>query len=893
MRKKYGLFIFFLCLNASFLAAQVPFFQSYFPLKKNTALQVNTLFQDRRGFMWFGTDQGAFRFDGINYKQFLSTDSLTGNYITALAEDSTGRIWLGYQNGHLAFIEKGQVRPFEPREGSAVEPISDILFDRRGNMWFSTINDGLYYYIGERLYRVDQQEGLPDLFIYDLFEDQDGNIWAGTDGGIGICTLTDRNNISVKVIDSDEGLPDIIIKKIKSLNGDTLCLATEDAGILNYNLKTHKIESVFDIPWRYGSISDFAIKENQIWISAPRNGLIVYDRQTGRLKVFNQYEEQSLRAINAIMKDREGNIWCGSKTGITRTLGDAVEHLESLEPCKNINILALAVDEDDRIWFSTNEGLFVRSYQKDGSAAVEQMLKDTPYKSSNVISLYEDRQGIIWAGLYGNGLLRIDPATNKIRHFDKELHNGNILSITGKDNIIWVGTLGGSSSIVQTAAGNYIVTNYSSGDGLSSDFIYQVFIDSQGRTWFGTDGKGVTMMDKGGFHHFTEGLQSKVVYSFAEDPENNIWVTAQNNGVYRFDGKGFVTVPDIRLRDNSIQSLVTDTQGNLIAIHNFGLDVYDIKRRRMRYWGEETGIRQKHPNLNAVAKDKYGQLYIGTSRGIIKFSFSNDQAVSIPQPTIEQVKVFDEIIDISNPPQLKYGENNLTFHYVAFWYQNVENLNYQYKLENYDLEWISSRNQNVTYSRLPPGDYVFKVKVSDTEDFNNVSESSLAFSISPPFWRTSTFYVFIVGFFVISFYGILKFRERKLMEDKLILEAKVEERTKEIQLKTEEIQAQNEEIMAQAEEIQGMNENLEMLVKQRTAELEKKNKALEEYAFINAHKLRSPVASILGLLNLLSRTHPEEDSKVIHQHLQNSAEKLDAVVRSITEAIEKADNKNI
>jgi len=347
----------------------------------------------------------------------------------------------------------------------------------------------------------------------------------------------------------------------------------------------------------------------------------------------------------------------------------------------------------------------------------------------------------------------------------------------------------------------------------------------------------------------------------------------------------------MRLRENSIQALVADQQGNLVAIHNFGIDVYDIKRKQMRYWGEEVGIRDKHPNLNAVVKDKYGQLFIGTTRGIIKFSLSNDHAMTIPQPIIDAVRIYDEEIDISTAPQLSYNENNVTVHYLGFWYQNTESLNYLYKLENYDLEWISTRNQDVTYSRLPPGDYIFKVKVSDTDDFSQARESTIAFSIRPPFWRTGTFYFFIIGLVVISAYSLMKFRERRLLEDKLILEARVEERTKEIQVKTEEIQAQNEEIMAQAEEIQGINENLEMLVKQRTAELEKKNKALEEYAFINAHKLRSPVASILGLLNLLSKGDHKDETKVIHEHLQQSADKLDDVVRSITKAIEKADNK--
>jgi ligand-binding sensor domain-containing protein len=875
-------------LKASLLLGQSPYFQSYHPLSKNIGVEANTLFQDHDGFIWLGTDHGLFRFDGQRYEQFLSTDSLVGNSITAVAEDSVGRIWIGHTSGQLSYLENGVLHSFEPDEGSAAAPVSDIVFDRRGNMWFSTLNDGLYYYVKGRLYRADDAEGLPDLYIYDLFEDADGNIWAGTDRGIAVCSLVDRK-INIDVIDGSDGLPDVIIKKIRTFSGDTIAIATEDAGIVIFDSRTRKLKPLVDGAWTYGAISDFVVKENQVWMAVPGRGLGVYDRLVRRTKIFKAYdEEESLQSINALLKDREGNIWSASKTGIARTAGDAVEHLESLAPCTDINILALAVDHKDRIWFSTSEGLFMRTYKPGGAAVVEQPLKGTAFAKANIISLYEDSDGFIWAGLYGNGLLRIDPATGRVVHLEKELRNGNILSITGKDHTIWVGTLGGSSSITRNGDG-YTVKNYSSGDGLSSDFIYQVFIDSQNRKWFATDGKGVSMLDKTGFHHFTEGLASKVVYSISEDIDHNLWVSSQNNGVYLFNGSKFATVPGMRLRETAIQSLATDRFGDVIAVHDFGVDVYNVNEKRIRYWGEETGIRQKRPNLNAIATDKYGQIFIGTSKGIIKFSLSNEQLTSLPQPVIEEVRVFDDLIDISSPPQLKYDESNLTFHYVAFWYQDAENLNYQYKLDNYDLEWIATRNQDVTYSKLPPGDYIFEVRASDTNDFAGAPVTTLAFTIDPPFWRTSGFYLFVVALFVITFYGFIKFRERRLMEDKLILEARVEERTREIQQKTEEIQAQNEEIMAQAEEIQGINENLEMLVKQRTAELEKKNKALEEYAFINAHKLRSPVASILGLLNLLSKTELKQESKVIHDHLVDSAEKLDAVVRSITETIEKAD----
>jgi ligand-binding sensor domain-containing protein len=878
--------ILLLCLTGTFSWGQSPYFQQYYPLNKTQPVQVNTLLQDRSGFIWLGTDKGLFRFDGRAFQRLTSDDTLADNHITALAQDSLGRLWMGHQNGTISFVKNGRIHPFEAREGSAVEPVSDILFDKRGVMWFSTKNDGLYYFLNDRLYRVDQDEGLPDLFIYDLFEDRLGRVWAGTDAGIAVCSL-EGADVKVDVIDSNDGLSDIIIRKIRAIDNNVIALATEDVGLLSYDMSTNKINPLANDGWQFGAISDFVVKEEQLWIALPRHGLMSYDRVTGRQRVFTEFQRTSLSAINCLLKDEEGNIWSGLRSGIVRTMGDGIEHLEVVQPGADNNVLAVAVDLRGRTWFSTSDGLFV----KEGSSVVAKKLPSRETRNAPVISLYIDPEGYVWAGLYGSGLLRIHPDNNEVKHFKQELRNGNILGITGRGDKVWAATLGGAS-MIRFRNGEYTIRNYSSSDGLSSDFIYQVFIDSRERTWFATDGKGVTMLDDKGFHHYGDGLPSQVVYSVAEDADGNIWVSAQNNGVFMFSDGKFSEVADVRLRDHSVQSLVGDKHGNLIAFHNYGVDVYDVRRKQMRYWGEESGIRDKEPNLNASTVDQYGQVYAGTTRGILKFSLNNDRIATTPKPTIHDFSIFGQSYNIEADSKLRYNENNVTIHYLGFWYQNPLNLNFLYKLENYDVDWISTRNLEVTYSRLPPGEYTFRVKVSETDDFSNAKEASVSFVVSPPFWRTAPFYLLIIALILISGYGFIKYREKSLLEDKLILEAKVEERTREIQLKNEEIQAQNEEIMAQAEEIQGINENLEMLVKQRTAELEKKNKALEEYAFINAHKLRSPVASILGLVNLLAKAeHNEEEAKIVREHLQESADKLDEVVRSITKAIERADNK--
>ena len=858
--------------------AQVPHFHQIELLKKNEALQINVIYPDRVGYLWVGTNKGLFRFDGLHSIQYKKSDGLPDENVTAIAQDSIGRIWCGHKSGEISILENSHVTKFEPSEGSAAGLISDILFDHAGTLWFSTNNDGLYYYKSERLYRIDENEGLPDLFFYDLEEDKQGNIWAGSDAGIAICKLQD-SKLKVELISTSDGLPDNIIHKIHQDDDGTFWIGTEDAGLIHYLPSEKKFEPQPELDLQ--PLNDFVIDRNKIWIATKSPGVVLFDKSTKSVSRFTD-----LSTVDALAKDAEGNIWYGSKKGLQRSYGNFISFLDLKDEVEDKNVFAVAFDIHGDLWFSTQSGLFVRRKIKNGNSyTIEQPLKGTAFEKLFMISLYADDEGFVWAGSYGQGLLRINTQTKSVKHFSKELRNGNILSITGKDRTVWVATLGGATKI-EWQNQDFKIQNIGSPEGLSTDYIYQVFVDSEQRVWLATDGKGVNMMDNSGIHHFSDTINLKVVYGFAEDGKNQIWASVQGAGLYFFDGIKFKPQNDSLLSNDlntDINCLTTTKHGDLLMMSNVGLKIIGIQKKLHHYLGTEQDFLEKRPNLNATAKDKEGNIYFGTENGIVMYADGVQNFSTLPVPHIESLKVSNQLIEDFSDLIFGYDENYITINYLGFWLQNPQSVSYQYKLENYDHDWIPSSDRNAIYSNLPPGDYTFKLKVSNDDSFRSGDIASIHFVIRPPFWKTYWFYGLSAIFVLFIGYSFLQYRERKLIADKHELEEKVKERTAEI-LKM------NHEIKHQAEEIRAINDNLEKLVAERTNELNRKNKALEEAAFINAHNLRSPVASILGLINLITKLKWQDQDKEYIHHLEKSAKTLDDVVSTITQAIGKGDD---
>jgi ligand-binding sensor domain-containing protein len=882
--KKY-LILAFLLVRTLVVVGQMPHFQTHLLKTKNEAIEVNSILQDKDGYIFVGTNSGLFKLDGQNKVQLTKADSLADDYVTAMAQDAAGKIWCGHKNGKISILDKKVITLFSPPEGLSTMPISDMLFDKNGVLWFSTLNDGVYFYFGERLYRIDDMEGLPDLFTYDLEEDGDGNIWVGTDGGIAICTRKEKT-VTIKVLNSKDGLPDNIIRKIKIDSLGVVWIATDDAGLVKYDKSTSLFtKSISD--WSHGTVSDLAIESEKIWMVLPQTGLMKYDSKTGDSQFYNSAEQAQLASLKTILIDRQKNVWVGSKAGIQITRGDLVEIIDLKEKLKDQGVLAIAVDTNKTTWFSTKEGLFNLKKDAKGNQKIEKIAISAFLSDATIISMYADPMGNVWAGLYGEGLLRIDTKTLKSTYFLEELRNGSVLNISGRGNQVWIATLEGASRFT-FKDGKWELKNYTRTDGLTSDYIYQVFVDSQERVWFATDREGIDMVDGNGFHHFEEGLESKAILGFAEDAQHQIWVNVQGRGLFQWKATKFEMFKDQeKLKENDINILCSDNFGNLVMAHKAGIDIYDAAKQKFIYLGEESGLENFVPTLNCVAIDQSGVISFGTEKGIFTYSAKRNLSSVHPIPHIVGFRQLAQRIP-QYGTSFSYDQNDLIVDYIGFWYASPDNVCFQYMLEGYDKDWITTRDRSTTYSSLPSGKFTFHLRVSSA-DCNGEEEAIYEIEISPPFWRTIWFYALATVATIFIGLSAIQYRERSLIKEKRELEQRVHERTLELQRKTEEIQAQNEEIQSQSEQISGINENLEKLVQKRTQELEKKNKALEEYAFINAHNLRAPVASVLGLINLIKKIELDEDGKVIVQHLEESATKLDTVVNSITQAIERGD----
>ena len=409
----------------------------------------------------------------------------------------------------------------------------------------------------------------------------------------------------------------------------------------------------------------------------------------------------------------------------------------------------------------------------------EPFILNRNYKGTHIISLHQDPYGHIWAGTFGDGLLRLDPSSGRISRYTTAdgLANDNILSIDGTRDELWFATLGGASRCpipgkAPNGAGVLRFEGFGQESGLGNNFIYSVFVDSKQRTWFGTDGKGITVRSGGRFINYADSLgkDGSVVYSVTEDKAGLIWFSTASQGLYSFDGTAFRNYTSgSGLSDMNIAGLKASANGAIFIVHPNGIDVLDPGTGKFNYFGQEDGLTGINPDLNAITSDPgEGLVWIGTATGIIRMEEDPYKNLDKPLIRITGVRIFLAASDTTESHHFPSRRNHFTFDFAGLWYKAPERVTYEVMLDGYDLDWIPTRNPSVTYSSLGSGTYTFRVRASLNGNFTGAETASYHFVIRPPVWRAWWFILLVVVLLTGTVLAIVRMREKRLRREEAL-----------------------------------------------------------------------------------------------------------------------------
>ncbi|MBP7867911.1 MAG: hypothetical protein KA419_18435 [Acidobacteria bacterium] len=589
---------------------------------------INAIVQDRRGYLWFGSQDGLNRFDGYRMGVYRHDPadpcSLVGNHIRSLREDASGRLWIGTDMGLSCFDPRTERftrhrHPAWDAPGLSHDSVLAILEDRYGTLWVGT---------GNGVDRVDRRTGLFEpspsprgdpaglarlrgRIVSALLEDAGGNLWAGTD--LGLYRFDRRRLVfgHCPIGPTPAGPPGRpLVRALAESPGGTLWVGT-NGGLYRYDTRTGSVTAYRSDPANADSLGDDTVSslavdpDGQVWIGT-NNGLTRFNPATGHFLRFRNQPDNPLSLGNdgvlSLCLDRGGNLWIGSYggRGVSR--------------------------------FNLNQQDFVHYQHRAGDP-------DT-LQNNRVRALWEDSGGALWVGTY-LGLSRLDPFSGRLTSWRNAADDPGSLSCDmvwalreDSRGDLWVGTLGGGLNRLDRQTGRFTRFRHQPDQpgSLSGDQVRVIFEDARGTLWVGADGGGVNRFDResGTFTVFRNrpkdpaSLSHDYVRTLTEDTAGNLWVGTYGGGLNRFLPATGTFVrhqhhpgrPD-SISSDFILSACRDSTGRLWFGTSGGLNRFDPVSGRFTAWRERDGL----PNdvVYAIQEDDAGCLWLSSNRGLSRF----------------------------------------------------------------------------------------------------------------------------------------------------------------------------------------------------------------------------------------------------------------------------------
>lgn len=757
--------------------------------------------------------------------------SISSSIIYCSYVDSNNRLWVGTEDGLNIYnrdLDRFKKINFYKPDNLNDKNVSvgSIIEDNEGNIIIGTYEKGVYKISKDiskfnkiPFYNNINTKGLVN--INSLKKNKEGVIYVGTSIGLKVYD-SEKGYLKNASFASDNG-PVLIKEGIQTLLIDsynTIWIGTLTQGIIKvsiYEENTTSFYKIQNIPVSNNRIlSALQVDDNTFLFGTENDGLFQLN-SVGEIQknyLHDKTDKNSIQSnsIWALYLDINNRVWAGyysSGAAVYDKLYDKFENIESLST--NLNSLetgsVTGIEKDNlgRLWITTDGGGIDIFNQKTNSFTKVNS-KNTKYIAgltiNDIQTIFIDSNNNIWVGSWRNGLFYLKNGSKKFINYNKEntnnaISSNSILSFDeDAEGTIWIGSFYGGiiSYNPKTKQFKQHISEAFNDYNLQTSAIRKVLVDNKDQIWVGSTTGLFKIIKLRGNNFKVESLDKKMsnksstnhVLSLYEAKDGNIWVGTRGSGLYKYNpiNEKFTWYnKSNNLKEGNVAGIIEAIDGDIWLSGNSGISRLDIKNDTILNFTTDDGLLSNDFNLNAVYKDNKGYLYFGNYKGVDYFNPKNILInTSEPSLYLTNFKLFNKEVkpNSENSPlkkviseteliKLNHNQSVFTIEFVGVSYTRPEKNKYAYYLEGFETDWnYVGSNRSATYTNLPYGEYVFKVKSANNDGVWNKTPLKLKIIVLPPWWKTNWAFLIYFILFISALYFIKNFMQKRINEKQLI-----------------------------------------------------------------------------------------------------------------------------